>query len=804
MRSLPSPTLALPLRIRCAAVLFSAALALVPAAASRASEDTRALSPTSADALAPARGRWVAVSAPAPTARVGAASCYDARRNRTVFYGGRDWRDAPLGDLWALDHATSSWIRITAGGTPPPARGFATLIYDPLRDRALLFGGKADDAQAYNDVWALSFSPLPRWKKIEIAGLLPSPRDLHGAVYDSDFDRMLIMGGSTGLPYMDVWELPCATLDAWHELPITSGIAPGAGYPESMFDPLTHRVLFLHGTSTYYFPVASDSVRWGILSIQGTPLPSRESDAEVLDTTRHRILICGGDEYAYPNKWSRSDVWALPLGDSLPQWSQLVPDDRGPRGRRYAVAAYDAGHDRLLVAFGEDNKTPVATLGDVWALDLATNEWSQPTVPSTPPVRANGPMFYDAARDRFLVFGGDTSAGPSNDLWQLTLRPTRAWMRLAPTGDIPSRRAGCTFTLDAAGDRGLLYGGGGPDGAIYALSLSSLVWSSISASHLVVPGDLTGHGAVWDSGRNQLIVYGGAKNDGDFSDATLAATISDSVSWRSLGAIPGNPFRVSSACAYDARRNRVVAFGGIQDDQDVASNTLSMDLTVPDPVWAIAIPNSAKPGPRYGMAYGYDEAGDRLWIFGGIGELEYTADVWALDLGAMAWRLLPASLPPMARVGAASAFDPLAHALVLHAGDYGLAVWVTEGGGHTEYRPAYLNDTWLLPVPPTAAGTREYLRPTTTSTPTGAALATAPDARWHPADGTVTIRSLGDDTLSQPVVLDARGRQIAMRAARTADGALVLQPARPLTRGVYLVVRDGIRARTAFKFVVTR
>ena len=50
-----------------------------------------------------------------------------------------------------------------------------TAIYDPVRDRMVVFGGYDGNGNR-NDVWALSLSGSPAWSELTPAGSLPSAR----------------------------------------------------------------------------------------------------------------------------------------------------------------------------------------------------------------------------------------------------------------------------------------------------------------------------------------------------------------------------------------------------------------------------------------------------------------------------------------------------------------------------------------------------------------------------------------------------------------------------------------------------
>src|SRR5439155_14630094 len=104
-------------------------------------------------------------------------------------------------DTWTLPLAdTLQWHNLSASSVLPPKRSSCASIYDPVRNRMVIFGGNSGGT-LYHDVWALSMnSPpfnLPVWQQLLPAGLVPSPRSSSSAIYDSEGRRMIIGGGNT-------------------------------------------------------------------------------------------------------------------------------------------------------------------------------------------------------------------------------------------------------------------------------------------------------------------------------------------------------------------------------------------------------------------------------------------------------------------------------------------------------------------------------------------------------------------------------------------------------------------------------
>ena len=85
---------------------------------------------------------WASVATTGPAPRTRHAIAYDAARDRIVLFGGYTGVSISGttlgGDTWEWDGTT--WTQMTTTVAPSPRAG-ATLTYDPLRQRVVLFGG---------------------------------------------------------------------------------------------------------------------------------------------------------------------------------------------------------------------------------------------------------------------------------------------------------------------------------------------------------------------------------------------------------------------------------------------------------------------------------------------------------------------------------------------------------------------------------------------------------------------------------------------------------------------------------------
>ncbi len=96
----------------------------------------------------------ITISNSKPSPRWGQTMIYHGRRKKIILFGGFDYKDNCLNDLWEFNG--KKWHQLVNDGLLPPPRGFHGMAYDSMRDKIVLFGGKAQPQkwyQIYNDTW---------------------------------------------------------------------------------------------------------------------------------------------------------------------------------------------------------------------------------------------------------------------------------------------------------------------------------------------------------------------------------------------------------------------------------------------------------------------------------------------------------------------------------------------------------------------------------------------------------------------------------------------------------------------------
>jgi hypothetical protein len=127
---------------------------------------------------------------------------------RMLVFGG--WNGTTeLGDLWELPYTvfpSPGWTSLLASGAIG-ARTDHVMALDRVRYRLVVDGGVTGPTRL-DDVWELPLDGSPAWNALAPTGTAPAPRSDHAAVYDPVRDRLLVYGGFSGLSvYGDLWAL---------------------------------------------------------------------------------------------------------------------------------------------------------------------------------------------------------------------------------------------------------------------------------------------------------------------------------------------------------------------------------------------------------------------------------------------------------------------------------------------------------------------------------------------------------------------------------------------------------------------
>jgi hypothetical protein len=387
------------------------------------------------------------------------------------------------------------------------------------------------------------------------------------------------------------------------------------------------------------FPVLLDpligTVEWDLAKPMTWPL-GRHGHALVYDAAHGRTVLFGGfSEGTFNETW----LWD---GTS---WTQPTPT-ASPSARMYHAMAYDSAHAKVVL-FGGERLGDSLFLADTWEWDGAT--WTQATPATSPPERANHAMAYDSARDKTVLFGGNTS-----DTWEWD---GANWTQRLPAGLSTNPAAGqAAMAYDSARARTVL---------VDALS-ATWEWDGTSWTKRTSTGPQT-PSLTYDSARGKSVAV-------DWGAATWEW---DGQSWTQR-AQPNHDFGLdqgSEPVAYDSARGKTVTFRASLG----STWTWEWDGTS----WTERTPNTISAG-RMGHAMTHDSARHETVVFGGTQGGPYLSDTWEWD--GEAWTQRTPAVSPSARLYHAMAYDAAHGKSVLFGGE----PWAP-----TVQYPRMDQETWL-------------------------------------------------------------------------------------------------------------
>ena len=262
-------------------------------------------------ARSPAWGRLLPAGTP-PVGRYGHSAVLDGPGRRIVSFGGYDGTQR-RNDAWALAAGGAAWSVLAPAGSPPSGRQYHTAILDARRRAMIVFGGW--DGERRNDVWALMLDGDGAWAPVAVSGTPPSPRTNASAIWDPVRDRMIVFGGSDGALRNDVWALDLGALQ-WSILAPAGTPPTGRAGHAAFYDPVRDRMIVVGGDDgTFRNDVWALSLEgvpaWTLLSPSGEAPPGRRFQVAVYDPVRDQVLVHGGWNGTFLGDAARI-AWAAP------------------------------------------------------------------------------------------------------------------------------------------------------------------------------------------------------------------------------------------------------------------------------------------------------------------------------------------------------------------------------------------------------------------------------------------------------------------------------------------------------------
>jgi hypothetical protein len=312
---------------------------------------------------------------------------------------------------------------------------------------------------------------------------------------------------------------------------------------------------------------------------------------------------------------------------STGRWVSRTPSPRPagwPAPRLRFGFALDTDRSALLVEGGSTGNLPYAPGYETMEWDGVAGQWTNATRPDGFGPTADRAMSYDSKRKVILALGADF---PTDGPWTWTLDAGWNNLRfLGYAGQKPYQLTGGSSVYDAGRDRWLVMGG-------YAQALT-WEWDGATWQEDAAPGgtsQLAGARLVYDSRRGQVYALGNR----DRGPAPWLYDPGQNV-WSAQPSSGPSPLpREWAGVAYDARRDRVMVFGGFvltTGTNGSLTGGVVGDLAEWDPAtgaWQSCPVTGDAPTARENAAFAYDPARDVVVLYGGDdGSATFNTDLW--------------------------------------------------------------------------------------------------------------------------------------------------------------------------------
>jgi hypothetical protein len=520
---------------------------------------------------------------------------HDPGRDRVLLVDDFDPEHAGV-EVVALELApVPAWRRLTPAGTPPYPRVNASLTYDPIGDRLLLFGGRIG-LEPVNELWELRFTPNLEWRRVETAGLTAPALESAPMTFDAPHQRLVVVqpprdSPGPGTPAM-AW-----TLDVSGDLPAWDVQVPTGPQPpvhtmgtEAVRDSSRNiLVISTHGLVDSWGLRLSPQLDWIQFGPVGPVKPNNADGTLAFDERRIRLFSFNG----------ASAVIRFGFDDPIPGYTNVrVPGARGPNSpgtlafdpfQRSAIVQTSTASQRLVRQGGGWAWEPPLPLGH-GSLELVGSSWDS---------RANRALRFESKVPSLAVYAIDPDS-------------TKPWVLVPTSGGQPGTRQEAATAYDSTTGTTYLFGGSSSLSDLWAFRMNGNTgtWTSVAAS-----GGPVGYGAsmVLDPVRRKLVVFGGATGAGAHAQLYWFDLVSGS--WNGPLVAAGTPPapRAGAAAAYDPIRDRMIIQGG-RSGSTVRKDAFALQFGPSSLTW---VPLGSIPDPAVAPALGFfDNVADAFVVIG--------------------------------------------------------------------------------------------------------------------------------------------------------------------------------------------
>jgi hypothetical protein len=502
------------------------------------------------------------------------SAAFDEVRKVLVMSSGLSWADpsstlTDSQDLWEWKPSTGTWTNRTSAGVGPSPRAGASMVFDSLRNKFVIFGGHTTAGDNLADIW--DWDPSSGiFTDRTTSGPGPSGRSQQVMVFEKSTGKVLLFGGGlTDLNSVDSYQgsgVSVAFGDTWEWNPATG--------------------------------------KWTTFTLAVAP-SARHSSAMIWDAKRACAVLFGGMEktQADLNGIPKQDTWEWDPSKSA--WTNRTLGGNRPSPRYAHAMAYDPVRGVTVLVGGWDIETGDA-LADVWEWEPTNGAWTQRLTgnePNLPQARMFGSLVTDSARDLLDLAGGLTfgySSPPAGEIWDLDPNTATFTDRTPPPPNAwPSPRSLHAMVFCPATGKTYVFGGVDDNNAFLddLWEWDGTSWSQIQSD--VRPAARMNAAMACDPFRKSLVLYGGMNYS--TSLGSVSVILGDTWEWSpvtrtwiQLHPTSSPEPRDSHAIVADPVRAKLLLFGGERP---------SYDYHLPDPGRAPANPGSPEPIRSLGVGW---------------------------------------------------------------------------------------------------------------------------------------------------------------------------------------------------------
>jgi N-acetylneuraminic acid mutarotase len=367
----------------------------------------------------------------------------DPRTGAFILFGGQP----PSANTWAYDPEANTWEDLQPPGSPPYRDTYA-MTYASVGGKAILFGGGVfpsgdEDMKLFNDTW--SYDPAANvWTDLKPAGAVPSPRALASMVYDPMGKKVILFGGMDNTRgYNDTWSYDPAT-NKWTKLKPGGTLPAKRGGYAMTYDAVRRQVLLFGGmgetavfNDTWSYDPAANT--WTKVKVAGTVPSARYGMSMEYDAVSETVILFGGES---EDESLLNDTWSY--DPAAKTWTKADTQFTIPSARVGASMGYDPTN-RAVILFGGAGDTGI--MNDTWAFQNATAGTAAPKASgSPPPSTSTGVSGQRAPAGQVAVIARPDGQPPLNGGW----KTDRIDIRVMPEYDEKAVLVIVRFSLPAS------------------------------------------------------------------------------------------------------------------------------------------------------------------------------------------------------------------------------------------------------------------------------------------------------------------------------------------------------------------